>query len=60
MDVIVKRRDTYGTVRFYPDNEKAVIVAALLNKKTIDYSELLMVKELGFNVMIKGDQEVVL
>lgn len=60
MDVIVRRRDTYGTVRFYPDNEKAVIFAALLNKKTIDYSELLMVKELGFSVMIKGDQEVVL
>lgn len=60
MNVVVKRRETYGTVRFYPDNDKAVIFAALLNKKTIDYSELLMVKELGFNVKIIGDQEVVL
>jgi len=60
MDVIVKRRETYGTVRFYPDNQKAVIIAALLNKKTIDYSELKLVKELGFNVKITGDVEVVL
>ena len=60
MEVIVKRRETYGTMRFYPDNDRAVVVAALLRKKTIDYSELLLVKELGFNVKITGDVEVVL
>lgn len=60
MDVVVQRRETYGTVRFYPDNEKATIFAALLGKKTIDYSELLMIKELGFKVSVQGQKEVVL
>lgn len=60
MDVVVQRRETYGTVRFYPHSEKARLFAALLCKKTIDYSELILIKELGFSVVVQGQQEVVL
>lgn len=60
MEVVVQRRETYGTVRYYPENDKAVIFAAILGKKTIDYTTLMLIKDLGFKVVMKGNQEVVL
>ncbi len=60
MEVVVQRRETYGTVRFYPDNDKAVIFAAMLGKKTLDYSSLMLIKDLGFKVILRGSAEAVL
>lgn len=60
MEVVVQRRETYGTVRFYPDNDKAVIFAAMLGKKTLDYSSLMLIKDLGFKIILRGSAEAVL
>ena len=53
MDVVVMRKETYGTVRFYPENKEAKILATLRGKKTFDYSELQLTREMGANITVK-------
>jgi hypothetical protein len=53
MDVVVMRKETYGTVRFYPENKEAKILATLMGKKTFDYSELQLTREMGANITVK-------
>jgi hypothetical protein len=53
MDVVVTRKETYGTVRFYPENKEAKILASLMGKKTFDYSELQLTREMGANITVK-------
>jgi hypothetical protein len=47
------RKETYGTVRFYPENKEAKILATLMGKKTFDYSELQLTREMGANITVK-------
>ena len=53
MEVVVMRKENYGTVRFYPDNREATILVSLMGKKTFDHSALQLVKELGMTVQVK-------
>lgn len=53
MEVVVMRKETYGTVRFYPENKEAKILASLMGKKTFDYSELQLTREMGANITVK-------
>jgi hypothetical protein len=53
MDVVVMRKETYGTVRFYPENKEAKILATLMGKKTFDYSELQLTREMGATITVK-------
>lgn len=47
------RKENYGTVRFYPENKEAKILVTLMGKKTFDYSELQLTKEMGATVTVK-------
>lgn len=53
MEVVVMRKETYGTVRFYPENKEAKILASLMGKKTFDYSELQLTREMGADIVVK-------
>lgn len=53
MEVVVMRKENYGTVRFYPENKEAKILVTLMGKKTFDYSELQLTKEMGATVTVK-------
>jgi len=53
MEVVVMRKENYGNVRFYPENKEAKILAALMRKKTFDYSELQLTREMGVNITVK-------
>ena len=53
MEVVVMRKENYGNVRFYPENKEAKILATLMRKKTFDYSELQMTREMGVNITVK-------
>ena len=53
MEVVVVRKETYGTVRFYPENKEATILATLMRKKTFDYSELQLTREMGATITVK-------
>ncbi len=56
MQVVVKRKDNYGTERFYPMCPKAEIFARIACKKTFGRRELFMIKELGYEVVVKQDE----
>jgi len=56
MQIVVKRKDVYGTERFYPECPKAEIFVRLSHKKTLDRRELYMIKDLGYEVVIKQDE----
>jgi hypothetical protein len=62
VDIRVIRKESYGTVRFYPDCTKSKILAALMSKKTFHYYELSLIKDLGFTVVaeLPHEQEVTL
>lgn len=53
MEVVVMRQENYGTIRFYPVCEKAKILTRLSHRKTLDIRELHMIKDLGFEVVVK-------
>lgn len=53
MELVVMRKENYGTVRFYPENKEAKILVTLMGKKTFDYSELQLTKEMGATVTVK-------
>jgi hypothetical protein len=53
MEVVVMRKENYGNVRFYPENKEAKILATLMGKKTFDYSELQLTREMGANITVK-------
>lgn len=46
----VQRRDSYGTVRIYPVNDTAKLLARLTGRKTLSPEDLGLIELLGFQV----------
>ncbi len=54
--VIIKIREVYGTPLAYPQNQEAKRFAAIAGTKTLTLRALAIIKELGFELVIEGQQ----
>jgi hypothetical protein len=59
MEVVITRREQYGTERFYPECEKAAILARLAHRRTFTRRELTLIKELGYKIVVKQEEVVI-
>lgn len=53
--IIVKQRDIYGSIRFYPINDLAQKFANLMRQKTFDAGNLREIKDMGVEIEIAAD-----
>ena len=58
MEIVVERKEQYGTVRFYPVNHLAQQFANLMGRMTFDIGHLKRIKEMGINVDVKQEEVV--
>lgn len=58
MEMVVERKEQYGTVRFYPVNHLAQQFANLMGRMTFDIGHLKRIKEMGINVDVKQEEVV--
>ncbi len=58
MDVVITRREQYGSERFYPECEKAALLARLAHRRTFTRKELALIKALGFTIVVKHEELV--
>jgi hypothetical protein len=52
MEIVIKRREQYGTERFYPECVKAALLARLAHRRTFTRTELSLIKELGYKIVV--------
>lgn len=57
MELLIEKRDVYGTVRFYPACEKSRLLARLTEKKTFRERDLYILKDLGYTIKFKQYEE---
>jgi len=55
MTIVVKQRDIYGNIRFYPINDLAQRFANLMRQKTFDAGNLREIKDMGVEIEIATD-----
>lgn len=56
MEIVITRREQYGTERFYPECVKAALLARLAHRRTFTRTELSLIKELGYKIVIKQEE----
>lgn len=56
MEIVISRREQYGTERFYPECEKAAVLARLAHRRTFTRRELALIKELGYRIVVKQEE----
>ena len=59
MEIVITRREQYGSERFYPECEKAAVLARLAHRRTFTRRELALIKELGYRIVIKQEEVVI-
>ena len=59
MEIVISKREQYGTERFYPECPKAVVLARLAHRRTFSRRELLLIKELGYKIVVKQEEVVI-
>lgn len=58
MEVVITRREVYGTERFYPHCPKSEVFARLAHRRTFSKRELLMIRQLGYRITITQEEVV--
>ena len=53
MSILIKIKNVYGRELIYPIDAAAETFARLTGKKTLDRSDLELIKQLGFEIKIK-------
>lgn len=56
MEIVIRRRELYGSERFYPDCPKAALLARLAHRRTFTRTELFLIKELGYKIVVKQEE----
>jgi hypothetical protein len=56
MEIVITRREQYGTERFYPECVKAALLARLAHRRTFTRTELSLIKELGYTIVVKQEE----
>ena len=59
MEIVIKRREVYGEVKYYPVCEKAKLFAAIAGTKTLTRPVLNKIKDLGYTVAFAPVEEVI-
>ena len=58
MEVTISKREVYGVERYYPECEKAALLARLAHRRTFSRTELALIKELGYKIVVKHEELV--
>lgn len=53
MEILVEIKTVYGRELIYPLCDKALLLAELAGKKTLDRTDLAIIQRLGFQVNVK-------
>jgi hypothetical protein len=56
MTIQVNIKQVYGVERIYPVNDQASILAQLTRKKTLDRTDINLIKKLGYNVEVVAEK----
>ena len=56
MEVTISKREVYGVERYYPECAKAMVFAKLSHRRTFSRRELLLIKELGYKIVVKQEE----
>lgn len=56
MNLIIRKRELYGNIVFYPVNEAAMVVPFLTGRKTISRQDIDKLKQLGHTVELESEQ----
>jgi len=56
MNIQVEQRNVYGNIRFYPMNDTAEQLAALVKQKTFDAQNLADIKRMGMDIEVMRQQ----
>jgi hypothetical protein len=56
MTIQVNIKQVYGVERIYPVNDQAIILAQLTRKKTLDRTDINLIKKLGYNVEVVAEK----
>jgi hypothetical protein len=54
--MVVIRKETYGTIRFYPINDTAQKFADLMGRMTFDVGHLKRIKDIGVDVQVTYEE----
>ena len=56
MEVVITKREVYGTERFYPHCAKSQVFARLAHRRTFSRRELLMIRQLGYRITVMQEE----
>lgn len=56
MEIVITKREVYGTERFYPECYKAQVFARLAHRRTFSRRELLMIRQLGYRITVMQEE----
>jgi hypothetical protein len=56
MTIQINIKQVYGVERIYPVNDQAIILAQLTRKKTLDRTDINLIKKLGYNVEVVAEK----
>jgi hypothetical protein len=56
MTIQINIKQVYGVERIYPVNDQAIILVQLTRKKTLDRTDINLIKKLGYNVEVVAEK----
>ncbi len=56
MELIVQRREIYGTILYYPKNDLAKQLAGFLKQKSFSKAQIEIIIAMGFKIALKQDE----
>lgn len=59
MKIVISRKEVYGEVKYYPVCDVAKLFAAIAGTKTLTKPTLFKIKDLGYEVMIAPEIEII-
>jgi len=58
MELLLQRREIYGTVLYYPQNDLAKQLAGFLRQKSFSKAQVDIIVKMGFKVTLKQEEYV--
>lgn len=58
MELLLQRREIYGTILYYPQNDLAKQLAGFLRQKSFSKAQVDIIIKMGFKVALKQEEYV--
>ncbi|MBP6151915.1 MAG: hypothetical protein KA413_00420 [Candidatus Methylopumilus sp.] len=56
MELILQKREIYGSILYYPVNDLAKEFVAIMKQKTLSKRQVEILSKLGFKITLKQDE----